>query len=101
MGLGELWSKLVYTLDVTIGCLPRGEQNRQKQKRNAGVSPLRYAPVEMTASVGRLSKTSKCNGRCGISGSRKARGGISAGPFYICNYFGYWLKFGSSSSSMP
>ena len=28
------------------------QQQQQQQKRNAGVSPLRFAPVEMTASLG-------------------------------------------------
>ena|ERR1700733_1673886 len=41
-------------LDGARECFWRVEENgqRQQQKRNAGVSPLRCAPVEMTASVG-------------------------------------------------
>ena len=43
------------------------EENKQRQKRNAGVSPLRCAPVEMTAFFG----------RCG--GEQATRGGLRKG----------------------
>ncbi len=42
------------------------QEQRQEQKRNAGVSPLRCAPVEMTASVGVRRRTG--NGKSKIRG---------------------------------
>jgi hypothetical protein len=43
-----------------------GWENRQRQKRNAGVSPLRCAPVEMTAfGVVKRTDNGNNNGRLG------------------------------------